>query len=510
MWKKVIAPTALVSAMWLLVSGATTFYINWLYEAHERVLTENVSTIQAAAGMEDVLWRLQTTVLEAAQTDRPDPREEAAALEVGFEQHLQTAERTATTPEEQALVKTIREQFNLFRDRIRRWLDPRAPADPRQPVPPEEVISLARAVAQPCKQLLEINEQLLSTSRKQSAELADTVILARMSLLVAGPLVGLLFGLLVARGLHRSVSQISVTLRDATGALDHTLGQVDLSPSGDLPELQQQVESVAAQIRGVLDELQQARGEVIRAERLAAVGELAAGVAHEIRNPLTSIKLLVQTAAQRYPDRPLNARQLQVIQQEVGRMENTVQSLLDFARPADLQPSLHDLRDTLQRALNLTEGRAKQDGVRFEYRGPREPVWVNGDPGQLHQVFVNLLLNGIEAMPEGGPLRVELQRAAPGVARLTVADEGPGIPAAVMERIFEPFVTSKERGTGLGLAISRRIVQAHQGTIFAANQPQQGARFVLELPLGQPACVSDTPMPDQPASQGPYAHAPGD
>jgi two-component system, NtrC family, sensor histidine kinase HydH len=145
----------------------------------------------------------------------------------------------------------------------------------------------------------------------------------------------------------------------------------------------------------------------------------------------------------------------------------------------------HDLRNTLQRALNLTEGYARQQAVDVRQVCPPAAVMVDGDPEQLHQVFVNLVMNGIEAMPYGGVLEIAMHclDAAGPICRLQFCDSGSGIPGPIMQRIFEPFVTDKERGTGLGLAISRRIVQQHGGKLTAANLPENGAVFAVELPL---------------------------
>jgi len=145
----------------------------------------------------------------------------------------------------------------------------------------------------------------------------------------------------------------------------------------------------------------------------------------------------------------------------------------------------HDLRTTVRRALNLVDGRAKQQRVEIVENMPNAPVIVNGDPEQLHQIFVNLLLNGIEAMPQGGSLIVgiDADNDVRRVCRITVSDSGDGIPQAILERIFEPFATSKEHGTGLGLAISHRIAKEHGGVLLAANRTEGGAVFTLELPL---------------------------
>jgi signal transduction histidine kinase len=242
---------------------------------------------------------------------------------------------------------------------------------------------------------------------------------------------------------------------------------------------------MSARIKGVVERLQQARRETMLADRLAAVGEMAAGVAHELRNPLTSVKLLMQTAADGPPGHALSDEHIHVVLEQIVRMESTIQGLLDFARPPQMQRVCHDLRDTLRRALNLVEGHAKQQEVVVCEDCPSGPVPVDGDPEQLHQVFVNLLLNGVESMPDGGELKVAVQRddSTDAVCRVVFADSGAGIPQPIMERMFEPFVTNKERGTGLGLAISRRIVEQHGGKLTAANREGAGAVFTVELPL---------------------------
>ena len=484
MWTKVVAPTVLVSLLWVTVSVGTTFYINWLFTTHAKALEENVATIEAAAGIQNVVWRLEGQAIHAA-TPQGDVKAKLAELEGEFRRHLSRAQRAATTPRQQSLVKEIRDRFGRYLRQIEGGLpqggSPKT--DLRERL--EDTIALARTVTQPCEDLLQVNEELLKNSAARGERLSSSVILVRLAFLVAGPAVGILFGVLVARGLHRSISQISITLKGATGELDREIGRVDLGQSGDLGELEQQVQRVSSQIKGVVEELHGARQEVIRAERLAAVGELAAGVAHELRNPLTSVKLLIQTAAQRHPERALTDRQYQVIQEEITRMEQTIQGLLDFARPAQLRRLRHDARETLRRALNLMDGRAKHAGVVLSTDLPDRPVMVEGDPERLHQVFVNLLLNGIESMGQGGTMDVAVQsdRNDAGFCRVLFCDSGPGIPQSIIEKIFEPFVTSKERGTGLGLAVSRRIVDEHGGRLTGANRPGGGALFVVELPV---------------------------
>jgi signal transduction histidine kinase len=213
-------------------------------------------------------------------------------------------------------------------------------------------------------------------------------------------------------------------------------------------------------------------------------------VAHELRNPLTSVKLLLQHSASRGGDATVAAPRVALILDEIDRMESTIQGLLDFSRPAQPQRKLHDLRATIERAIHLIVGRAEKQNVETELSLGLEPLWINGDPQQLHQVFVNLLINGIEAMPNGGTLAVSLvSEPETGEIAIEIVDSGEGIPADLLPRLFEPFASAKERGTGLGLAVSRRIVEEHHGVISVRPGSPHGASFRVTLPAAVPEAV---------------------
>lgn len=484
LWRRLVTPTAAVSLLWLALGGATIYYLDWVYHSHSRDLAENFTTIQAADAMQDVLWRLQATAIEVAERADSHTRIEVAELERAFDGHLTDTAAGCMTPEARALVAAIREQFSEYRQRIQTRLNFKS-SQGSDGVPPVELSRLAHQIAESCKNLLKIQEGLIAESTAQRGRLRIAFGRVMLALWLVGPTIGIILGLWIAHRLQRSISRISISLKDAAGGLDREVGCVDLLPSDDLPALQEQVQRVSSRIRQVMDELQQARRETMLADRLAAVGEMAAGVAHELRNPLTSVKLLMQTAADGPAGETLTNEHIHVALEQVIRMENTIQGLLDFARPPRMQKVHHDLRDTLHRALNLAEGYAKQQGVVVQQECSNTPVWVDGDPEQIHQVFVNLLLNGVEAMPDGGELRIEIQLVdgASPIGRVLFCDNGSGIPETIMPRIFEPFVTSKERGTGLGLAISRRILEQHGGRLTAANRESRGAVFTVELPL---------------------------
>ncbi len=246
---------------------------------------------------------------------------------------------------------------------------------------------------------------------------------------------------------------------------------------------------------------------------------MAAGVAHELRNPLTSVKLLIQAAAQR-PDRVMTEKQYRVVLDEVSRMQTTIEQLLEFARPPRMNRSRRDLREIAQTVVGSLAGLAGKAGANVVIEAPDQPVDVDADPEQLRQVFSNLIQNALEAMPEDGCLRISIepgQRAAghgPGKAggcacRVIFADNGPGISPAVAPRLFEPFVTDKARGTGLGLAICLRIVKDHGGSLTAVNRDNGGAVFTLELPGAAPTVspADEHSSPDRAFRQPILEHA---
>jgi signal transduction histidine kinase len=223
-----------------------------------------------------------------------------------------------------------------------------------------------------------------------------------------------------------------------------------------------------------------------RAEQMMAIGQVAAGVAHELRNPLTSIKGLVQVNLREARARGLPQEDLAVIEHEVRRMERTLQTFLDFARPPKPERRRLEPAAVVDRVFALVAGRARKQGVSLNLVKPDTRVWLEADQDQLQQLLLNLVLNSLDAMPQGGLVEVELRPPRDGFVEVLVRDTGPGIPAHILPKVFETFVSSKETGVGLGVPVSRRIAEDHGGTLTAYNAPGGGACFVLRLPAPEP------------------------
>lgn len=225
-----------------------------------------------------------------------------------------------------------------------------------------------------------------------------------------------------------------------------------------------------------------------RAERLAAVGQLAAGVAHEIRNPLTAIRSTMQYLLQGSGNEPRQELMAELLS-EVDRINGTVGGLLSLSRAGELHKTEIDLLDPLSKSIHLIQARAGEQGVAVEARLGSEPLRVLGDSGQLKQVFLNLLLNALQSMPDGGRITVTAgpwrSAAHPGArwAQVRITDTGAGIPPDQIRRIFDPFYTTKQEGTGLGLAICHGILERHQGEIELESEEGRGTTAAVRLPL---------------------------
>jgi two-component system, NtrC family, sensor histidine kinase HydH len=234
-----------------------------------------------------------------------------------------------------------------------------------------------------------------------------------------------------------------------------------------------------------LQEVKALEIEVLHRERLSALGNLAATVAHEIRNPLNAISMGLQRLKVEFhptDDQEDYSLLTELMLGEVHRLNSIVEQFLSLARPLEIKPEPLRVQDVLNEVATLVEGEAQQSKVRIRVVAPLTLPPLKADREYLRQTLLNLILNGLQAMPEGGTLTLAANKSN-GNFLISVTDTGTGIAPENRTRIFEPYFTTKAKGTGLGLAVSRRIVEAHGGTITAANESGGGCRFVISLPL---------------------------
>jgi two-component system NtrC family sensor kinase len=247
--------------------------------------------------------------------------------------------------------------------------------------------------------------------------------------------------------------------------------------------------AVAIENAKLYEDLKRSKSYMRRADRLASLGTLAAGLAHEIRNPLVAIKTFTQLLPERFEDEEFRNHFTNIASTEVDRISSLITELLDFARPSDPKLEYEDINSILEGMILLvsTETKKKQISIIKNYASDLPPIQI--DREQIKQVFLNILLNSIEATPERGEVTIKTRSfTKPGgesYIQIEVTDTGRGIPAEHLEDIFTPFFTTKSKGSGLGLSISHQIVQDHRGYIDVESELNKGASFFINLPLNQ-------------------------
>ena len=223
------------------------------------------------------------------------------------------------------------------------------------------------------------------------------------------------------------------------------------------------------------------QAELVRTHSLAALGEMAATVAHEVKNPLAAISGPLQILANDLPDGDPRKELMKEILGQVKRLDGTVRGLLTFAKPTNPSRQPIVLQAFIGRIARIATEQERSRGIQVRHQGPAT-LTVSADPGLLEQVLWNLLLNAAEAMKGGGEIVVTFEET-PAHVVLKVADNGPGVAPELLPKLFRPFVTTKTSGTGLGLSLCRKIIEAHGGTIGIGSVPGQGTEVVIRLPI---------------------------
>jgi two-component system NtrC family sensor kinase len=295
--------------------------------------------------------------------------------------------------------------------------------------------------------------------------------------------------------------------------------QIHLESSGELQELANSFNTMSCQLEEAHEEinawtrtleerveqktreLSGAQEEMLRVERMASIGKLAAVVAHEINNPLAGIltyaKLLKKRMSRETEPNAETISMLDLIESESRRCGEIVKNLMTFARPTSMNLEPSDLNAVIDRCVRLVQHQMKLKNIELHLNVNQDLPHVRCDPGQIEQVILALMMNAIDAMPNGGNLTVTSRKAAnAGSVQIEVRDDGVGMPRDVLAKMFEPFFTTKEhgRGLGLGLAISRNIVDRHGGHIEVASERGHGTTFTITLPLQSKVVSTANPV----------------
>jgi signal transduction histidine kinase len=427
------------------------------------------------------------SALEVASAIRDTYAHQAHTLILGNDSHLhfyETAARRVTRlteemkaqslgPEERAWVEDIERAQGSLDTLFREALLPAVVAGRKADMDREHgrALSLVSQMEERTDRLVSHFNRSVDAAEARVGELQSSAFQWTLFFLVGAPLLAIGVGVYIVRSVARPVARLREgAARLAAGDMH---ARIDIAAPDEFGELARQFNAMTAALREHQERL-------VQSEKLAGIGRLAAGVAHEINNPLTVI--LGYVGMMKKKAEGSLREDLQVIEDEAVRSRDIVQELLALSRPLQAEPEPVDLRVLCEDVVERLRQGGRLGAVRVEVEGEARTV---GHLTKLRQVVLNLVLNAVDACGDEGRVRVRLMQTEKG-AEVHVEDTGPGLSVTARERLFEPFFTTKPSGTGLGLAISQSIVQAHGGSLEAAPGMGPGAHFTMWLPATSP------------------------
>ncbi|MBW1953299.1 MAG: histidine kinase [Deltaproteobacteria bacterium] len=328
-----------------------------------------------------------------------------------------------------------------------------------------------------CEKYKSVNQALITQIQNNS--LAQAEFIKTMALVVMPTIlfIGLLLAYILVKQLLEPIRQLSLETGIRTGAADEP---------DEVKALSRRVHHLIEDVDEAQTKLERSQKYLVQSEKLAMVGKLGAGVAHSIRNPLTSVKMRLFSLGRTLDLSPAQKEDFEVISEELRHIDTIITNFLEFSRPPKLRMRKVSPSDVVDMVLQLLEHRLNSYNAKVKLKRRRPLPQVLADPDQLKEVLVNLLNNACEAMPGGGTIVIQeeetfFQSLGP-VITLRVSDDGPGIPEAIKDKIFQPFFTTKEEGIGLGLSIAARILEEHGGWLDLESQEGRGTTFTINLP----------------------------
>lgn len=515
---RTMGPLLAVGTLALLAGMFAASQIQSIHQRGDRIVSENLASIRAAESTEATIMELRYRLKRYLSNKNERHLEEIEKLLPNLHRLQLEIRRSAATDTELASYRMITDGMDQLKSELLKLDSTDESSASSTSSETVGVISddmIPVSIVQPLQAYIRENEKQLAEKNDRNHATADRLAIGFITLGVLGGLAGLISGYLIARRVNSALVQLSVPVRSAAGALHQVAQPIQLPQGGDFESLEAMLQEVETHVREVVTRLQQSERDVLKTEQLAAMGQMAAGLGHELRNPLTSIKAILQLAEE--PSQ-LTDRDLSILKQEMGRLEHGLQSFLEFAKPACPVKRQNDILPAVLQTLALVARRAESKDVLLSQNIKDQRLWGLVDISQIRQVTLNLLSNAIEAVPVGGRVHVEchqvvqpsananaesaLVKTANSWCELRIQDNGPGLPKDLGGTIFDPFVSTKDAGLGLGLSICKRIIELHDGTLIGRDVKQlvplggsprtrdgtrldllDGAEFIVRLPL---------------------------
>ncbi|MGD9489177.1 MAG: ATP-binding protein [Calditrichaceae bacterium] len=484
---RMITGFLLMSGLLIVLGLFASFYTNRMQRGTSRILAENVSSLKAAEELEIALLDMKGHTSYYLLDGNLSWLEVFKDKQSLFMEWFITARNLTHTKYEENILDEIEVLFKTYTDYQKQVVihyqrNDTAHAYEILTGPMKSYFDL---IFEKCEELLFVNEKMMYNTGMLIERDNKTVNTIMYGMGILGILIGLGLGGFLARSITHPIYELVLKVRGATDT--DIVEKVDISNGTELDHLDHSVRSLINKVYEINTDLVKSRAMLERSERFAALGKISAGLAHEIRNPLTAIKMLVFSMKDEMRnDTGLN-KDFQVILKEILRMEHFLQEFLDFARPPRPEFANVDVNEIIEQTLKLMATQLKNAKISLSAARTAKDVNIFADKQQMRQVFLNIIQNAVSAMPEGGKLFLGtkiIKDDGPDKesVEITIADNGKGIPNDLMDTIFDPFVTGREDGTGLGLSIAYQIITNHGGRIEAENNKGSGAMFTIVLP----------------------------
>jgi len=463
-----------------LIGGSVTmFLIHRIGLLTSSVVDKNVSALATAQELETALVMQKGLLTYYFLDGNPDWLKQLEVHREAFEELLKRARDSAYTQTQRDILNQIESKYirySYLRDQVISLYTAGkrdAGYSLHQEIRPQ--FFAIKDLTDIYKEAHERKIEEARTQLKSQANFIDTLALVAMPVAL---IMGLLLGYILMKQVLQPIRQL---------ALAADPGSDKYMDSDEIKALSHRVHDLIQDVDQTQTQLKWSHEHLLQSERLAQVGKLAAGVAHSIRNPLTSVKMRL-FSLERTLNLALSQKEdFEVISEEIRHIDTIVRNFLEFSRPPKLKIQNVSPSDAVDMALQLLKHRIESYGVEVEVNRLSRLSEIPADPEQLKEVFVNLLVNACEVMNDGGRIVIEEREqtteSSGKMLLIKFSDNGPGIPPSVQDKVFEPFFSTKEEGTGLGLSIAKRIVGEHGGELQVESPEGQGATFIISLPF---------------------------
>ncbi len=409
-----------------------------------------------------------------------------------FVYHLERARKRANSPEDELLIQQISALFSNHEQNVLKVVAnlKKGELQKANALLLHSAQDLLPTIQSKSNEFILLNRKSELQHEQNLAKTNSIILTILISLGIGGIVVGLLIGWLLSRVLFGPINQLILQVRSAEGKA--VFEKVNFMHGGELDELGERIKGIIDRMNRANEDLNKSKELLQHSNKFASLGKIAPTIAHEIRNPLAAIKMLVYSIREEDNVPQSVIDDLNIISNEIDRMESFTKDFLKFAKPSDPVFAIIDPSHYLTEVIHLLKPKLKKNAIVVNEITASDNLLVNADAGHLKQVFLNILMNAIEVMPSGGILTITTERAKVASAEteendyvlFSIADSGPGIPDAIINSIFEPFIKGSDKGVGIGLSISQGIARTHLGWIEAENNTNRiGAKFKIYLPL---------------------------